>query len=171
MKRWMLALGLVALSAVGGVTALFFQYVPLLNIPVATAKTNQSKSSVFQKPLKHVLVNGQPLALEVVTSTASMQEGLGDRPSIPKQQGMLFVFSTEGQYGFWMRHMEFPLDIVWLDRGRVVDMAKRMPAQGLMPIPAIHVPTVNADRVLELNAGESDTYGLTIGSVIPELAF
>ena len=34
----------------------------------------------------------------------------------PSGEGMIFVFDFPGNYPFWMQDMNFPLDMVWVER-------------------------------------------------------
>lgn len=112
------------------------------------------------------------LNLETVTSTPDIRQGLGDRSFLSPGQGMLFVFSEPLVTTFWMRHMHFPLDIVWLRDGRVVDMAERLPNPRFWFLPpATHRTKEVADTVLELNAGEAEEYGLMIGNGLSAFRF
>lgn len=116
---------------------------------------------------RRLIVNGKPMVLEIVTSVEDVTQGLGDRDSMPKEHGMLFVFGKPDRYTFWMRHMRFPLDIIWIRDGNIVEMAPAMqPPKDGDVIPETHIPSVTADQVLELNAGSADAYGLKIGDMI-----
>lgn len=112
-----------------------------------------------------IQLNNHTLTLEIVTSTQDIQQGLSDRRSMPIDQGMLFVFDHPDRYSFWMQRMHFPLDIIWLNQGVVVDRVTLLSPNGNEE-PASHIPTSTADRVLELNAGRATFYQLQIGSTI-----
>ena len=47
---------------------------------------------------------------EVARTPEERGQGLSSRSSLPDEGGMLFVFQQEGQPGFWMQEMRFPLD-------------------------------------------------------------
>ncbi|HSW99950.1 MAG TPA: DUF192 domain-containing protein [Patescibacteria group bacterium] len=91
--------------------------------------------------------------LEVADTMSTRELGLGNRPSLPTDQGMLFSFSHESVQCFWMKDMQFPLDIIWLDRGkRVVHIAHDVtPAS----YPRNYCPSNPAQYVIELNAGQA----------------
>ena len=113
-------------------------------------------------------LHGKTLNMEIVSSPADIEEGLSDRVSMPRDQGMLFLFHPADRYSFWMQRMHFPLDIIWIRDGRVVDIAENMPApQNFSLVPATYTPKAAADRVLEVNAGQAREYGLSIGAMVP----
>lgn len=76
-----------------------------------------------QEALKTVCVKDACVQVEVVDTDAARQLGLMFRENLPEERGMLFVFETEGRYGFWMKNMRFPIDILWIDKDkRMVDI-------------------------------------------------
>lgn len=46
--------------------------------------------------------------------------GLSDTDCLPDDRGMLFVFDTGGSRNFWMRDMDFGIDIVYISEGRTI---------------------------------------------------
>jgi len=146
---------------------LFLALVAVILLVLFVPRPGQSKTH----PLKTILLNHRTIQLEVVTSTADITLGLGNRASMPADRGMLFLFDHAGPYQFWMKGMHFPLDIIWLNHGTVVDISANMPPPSSTTIiPAVHDPVAYADQVVELNAGLAAKDNLQIGSVIPELA-
>lgn len=109
-------------------------------------------------------IHGKPLFIEIVSTQKSRERGLGGRTSMPADAGMLFVFPESDRYAFWMKDMHFPLDIIWIDHGTVVDRATLDPPARASDPATTYTPTKPADRVLELNKGQADAYGLTIGT-------
>src|SRR3990167_6756905 len=76
-----------------------------------------------QEVFKAVCIKDACVQAEVVDSDAARQQGLMFRENLPEGLGMLFVFEDEGHYGFWMKNMKFPIDIIWIDKEkRVVDI-------------------------------------------------
>lgn len=108
-------------------------------------------------PLLHdVFLEGKWYALEVAQNDEARQRGLGERDHLCEQCAILFVFDAPGQYGFWMRGMRFPLDIIWLRDDTVVWVERRIASESS----TIYRPSVSANRVLELNAGAGDSVQL-----------
>ena len=79
---------------------------------------------------------------------------------------MLFVFERSGHHGFWMKDMNFPIDILWLRNSRVVYVAEnvRPPSSGKTPVTI--TPDKSANLVLELDAGQVRALGLAVGSTL-----
>ncbi len=103
------------------------------------------------------------LILEYATTTAEQETGLGGRSSLAPNAAMLFVFERPGIQTFWMKGMRFPLDIVWINQGVVVDVATLAPPKPNDLFPSWHTSITRADRVLEMNAGMAKRLGLKRG--------
>ncbi len=55
--------------------------------------------------------------LELATDPDSRHRGLSDRPSIPADRGMLFVFPRPDERDFVMRQCLVPIDIIFIGPG------------------------------------------------------
>ncbi len=100
----------------------------------------------------------------VATSTVDQEKGLGDRDSLPSDQGMIFIFSEQGMYNFWMKDMHFPLDIVWIDGSKkIVGLISNISPT---TYPSTFLPPSPVSYVLELNAGSAEKYGIATGTTV-----
>lgn len=116
-----------------------------------------------------ISVNGHELRVEIADSPEETTRGLSGRESMGTDEGMLFVFNDTRKHTFWMKDMQFPLDILWIRDGAVVEIAADMPAPKEGGLPEIYRPSETANMVLELNAGRAAEIGLEIGSEIEGL--
>lgn len=99
------------------------------------------------------------VSLEVVSKPHDLERGLMDRPQLPAEGGMLFVFSADDKYAFWMKNMRINLDMAWIDKdGRIVDIGHDVLACKGDPCP-IYVPKTPARYVLEINSGYTASHG------------
>lgn len=99
---------------------------------------------------------------EVVNNSAERATGLMNRPSMPMQRGMLFVFPEAGVQCFWMKNTLIPLSIAFLDdAGRIVQIADMLP-QSLDN----HCSAKPVRFALEMNAGWFKSRGLAAGAKI-----
>jgi uncharacterized membrane protein (UPF0127 family) len=132
----------------------------LLGIIGVTLLTLKPKTNYQQKELS---INGQKVQIEIADTASKRALGLGNRDSLPENSGMLFVFPNSGKPGIWMKNMRFPIDIVWLQDGVVVDIATNVPPpNGSLDLPT-YVPKNDANYVLELKSGESQRLGINEG--------
>ena len=107
-------------------------------------------------------IKDQSFTIEVADTDDKRQLGLMNRPSLPKNHGMLFVFDKPDYYSFWMKNTLIPLDLVYLDEsGKVVDIHPLKPKDET----AIE-PAAPAKFALELNAGTCKTLSLTLGNTL-----
>lgn len=120
-------------------------------------------SSMWPRPSEVVLrMSGRTYALEVARTPSQQEKGLGGRPSMPNDQGMLFTYNMSGRYCYWMEGMQFPLDIMWLDSDKRIIKIE----QDLSPAsyPKSYCPAgSNASYVIELNAGQATATHMHMG--------
>lgn len=111
-----------------------------------------------------LVVGGHAYALETAISRDEQDRGLSGRKSLDKDKGMLFVLRTNDKHCFWMKDMQFPLDIIWLDEtGKVVHIEHEVSPD---TYPEAICPSQNAQYVIELNAGQAAEAGILEGRVV-----
>jgi uncharacterized membrane protein (UPF0127 family) len=99
-----------------------------------------------------VRIGGASVQAEVAAAPNARERGLSGRASLAEDRGMLFVYRDHRQRTFWMKGMRFPLDIIWIDRGRVTGIEPNAPVPSGGDLPIYPSPGP-ADRVLEVRAG------------------
>lgn len=115
-----------------------------------------------QSPRRISGPNYECLALEQVTTPEAMAKGLSGRTSLPQDQGMLFTYSQPGEYCFWMKDMQFPIDIIWVDADKkVINVHENVPPESY---PEEFCPDKPAMYVIEVNAGVAKQAYLSSGS-------
>lgn len=137
-----------------------------LIIFLATAGTLQLWK--FHWPKTTLILKDEKLNVLVAKTYYQQRKGLGGRESLAPYDGMLFLFSFPAKQGFVMRDMEFPIDIVWLKQGIVVDIAKNVQIEPGTSETVLkqYYPRVEATAVLELSAGWADNHQLRIGDAL-----
>ncbi len=116
---------------------------------------------------KRIYVHDKLLKLELTETDLERQQGLSDRLSMQDDEGMVFSMGNVDIHSFWMYHMHFPIDMIWLKDGVVVEIAPRMlPPDVTAGIPMVHQPGVVSDTVLELTADGAERYGIHVGESI-----
>ncbi|HEX7042169.1 MAG TPA: DUF192 domain-containing protein [Patescibacteria group bacterium] len=112
-----------------------------------------------------VTINHHNFYVEIAKTEAQKEKGLGDRKSLEENHGMYFPFETSGNYAFWMKDMEFPIDIIYISNERIVNIfTDTKPA--LDPSTTVVRPTQNVDAVLEINAGETERNNIKVGDKV-----
>lgn len=108
-----------------------------------------------------VVIGGEVFKVDVSDNSYTLAKGLSGRLSMQNDEGMLFIFKTAGNEGFWMKDMNFSLDIIWMDENfDIVHIEKSLTPE---TYPKIFYPNAQALYVLEVNAGLTDKLGVKVG--------
>jgi uncharacterized membrane protein (UPF0127 family) len=105
---------------------------------------------------------------EIADDDAERALGLGERDRLARDAGMYFVLTSDAPR-IWMKGMRFPLDLVWINDGQVVDVTSRVPdeprdtPESQLPV---YSPSRPANRVLEVNAGWAARNGVRPGDPV-----
>lgn len=141
---------------------LFVLLVVFAAIVAVEMQTPEERAAQPPLPTREIAVNGHRVIVEVADDELEQERGLSFRANLDRDRGMLFVYPEAARRRFWMYGMRFPLDLVFLNGSRVVYVARDVPASN-GGLPAIVWPTVEADAVLEVNAGVAKELGLEVG--------
>jgi uncharacterized membrane protein (UPF0127 family) len=112
-----------------------------------------------------VIVGGASVRAEIADDQASLQRGLSGRDSLAAEAGMLFLLPDDSPV-VWMKGMRFPIDVVWIKDGRVVDVTADLPppdGSGVLPT---YSPDRPANRALEVNAGWAARHDVGRGDAV-----
>ena len=100
------------------------------------------------------------LALTDITRT----KGLSGTKEITADEALLMVFPSEGKWGIWMKDMNFPIDIVWLNKNKkVIYIVKNAPPSDSTA--TVFAPNNPAKYIVELPAGTVDSKSITTNSL------
>ena len=98
-----------------------------------------------------VTIGTTVVSVEIADTAALQKGGLSGRRGLAEDSGMLFVFEKPGIYGFWMKDMQFPIDILWISPNRrVIGVAESLTPSSF---PAVYYPPQEISFALELPAG------------------
>ena len=101
---------------------------------------------------------------QLANTLTARELGLSYRDKIGDNEGMLFVFDKPDIYAFWMKDMNFPLDMVWIDSGKkVVAISENISTS---TFPTSFYPPSPAMYVLEINARAAKNFGMATGTVL-----
>lgn len=100
----------------------------------------------------------------VADTSTELANGLSGKESLAETDGMLFVFEVPGKYGFWMKDMQFPIDIIWIDGSKTVLGVTSDVASSTYP--NLFLPPADNSYVLELNSGAAMRFGIATGTVL-----
>ncbi|MDQ5900529.1 MAG: uncharacterized protein QG600_107 [Patescibacteria group bacterium] len=124
-------------------------------------------SSSVLKDSAEVKFGDDTFALEIADSDKERQIGLSEKKSLGEKKGMIFLFPESTIPAFWMKGMDFPIDIIFVNGNKVVSIFKDVPApkNETDPLPN-YQPSSPIDRVIEVPAGTVDKYDIKEGDEI-----
>ncbi len=100
--------------------------------------------------------------INVALTGASREKGLSGKTELDADHALLMVFPNESKWGVWMKKMNFPIDVVWLDKGKkVVSIVKNFSPDDTIT----RYPISSALYVVELPAGTADAKVISTGKV------
>jgi uncharacterized membrane protein (UPF0127 family) len=111
-----------------------------------------------------VVLGGKTFVMDIADTPAEQEQGLSGRLSLAPDTGMIFIFDTPDNYGFWMQKMNFPLDIIWISSDyRIVHIEKNLSPE---TYPTVYYPNAPSKYVLEISGGLADENDIKIGDLI-----
>lgn len=116
-------------------------------------------------------IENKKIFVEIVNTPEKMRQGLSGRNKLNDNQGMLFNFlgSLEKQPGFWMKDMEFDLDIIWIKDKKIIGITPNIShPKSINDALPLYYPPSDIDMALEVNAGWSKKNKIKIGDEIKD---
>lgn len=119
--------------------------------------------------LKVMKVGDKIVNVEIADTQEGQAKGLSGRETLEENNGMLFVMPKNSYPSFWMKDMQFNIDVIWINENQVVEISKNLPA----PDPETptdelprYKPTQSTSYVLEVNAGFVDKNNIEVGQSV-----
>ena len=131
---------------------------------VVNLPTQSSPAKIAPEDIKYVQIGGQSVRVDLAISPAAQERGLSGRAGLADGEGMLFVFDQPGRKMFWMRKMNFPIDIIWIAEDMQVIFIEKNATPNSYP--QAFGPDTLAKYVLEVPAGFAEKNNLQIGNTV-----
>ena len=157
--------------------------------------TSTVASSSLATPAKPAIVNeywtlntekvlntktGEKIFIEIASTSEAQEQGLSGKRKLMefvrdqkiRTEGMLFVFEKPTVLSFWMKDMNFDLDMIWMDENfKIVHITKNAQASSYnKQNPASSTIFTNGNNpakyVLEINSGLSNELNLREGDTL-----
>jgi uncharacterized membrane protein (UPF0127 family) len=110
------------------------------------------------------------IKLEVASSEAEIEKGLMFRTSMPEDQGMVFLFHPPRKVRFWMCHTLIPLDMMFIDKGKIVKIshdAKPCKSENCTDCDMFPSDSaIYATHVIEVNGGYTERHSIKEGDTV-----
>lgn len=131
---------------------------------VIVQKKSESSNVNSRVEMQEIVLKDKKLQVEVMRSSSQKAQGLIGHKPLNEDEGMLFVFDGSfDQPSFWMKNMNFAIDIIWIADSRVVGFDENaLPDNGETLYPA---PT-RVEYVLEVYSGYVRDNNIKIGDAI-----
>ena len=115
--------------------------------------------------LATVTINGHAFHVEIADSGSERARGLSGRSALASD-GMLFLFEDAAPHRFWMKDMQFSIDILFVKDGKILNLVRAAPETGGES--AIYYPAGDAavKEVLELRAYSAERFSLKRGDSV-----
>lgn len=113
-------------------------------------------------------INNHKINIEVADTDEKRIQGLSGRKNLCGDCGLLFVFEKPGNYSFWMKDMNFPLDFIFINGEQIIGLK-----ENIFPstYPHTFTATTNFDKALEVNSGFVTKNGIKLNQRINKLSF
>ena len=115
-----------------------------------------------------ITINNTVIYVELAIAPEEKQRGLSGS-KLQENQGMLFVFDNKTIPSFWMKDMLIPLDIIWIEDTKIVQIDENVPAPNSGEPDTnlrLYQPLAPINYVLEVNAGFSEKHGIKVGDAV-----
>ncbi len=107
--------------------------------------------------------------IEIADSDEEKTTGLSGVEFLNESDGMLFVFDEETIPRFWTLDMKFSIDVVWINKEKVVIGIERslIPCNGTKSFDCeIFYPKVPIKYVLEVNSNSTIRHNINYGDLV-----
>lgn len=120
----------------------------------------------YLKSLNKSYVNIGNIQVKVYLAKNDLERGRGlsYTKALLEDEGMLFVFDKSDIYQFWMKGMNYPLDIIWInDQKRIIHIEHSLSPETFPNLFSSESPAL---YVLEVNAGFCEKHQIKIGDIV-----
>lgn len=106
-------------------------------------------------PKRSIMIDKVSYDVMLADNPQRRYKGLSNRKDLGKYYGMYFEFERDDIHTIVMRDMNFDIDIIWIDDGKVVDIVEGAKVEKDVPESQLkrYFSEVIADSVLESRAG------------------
>jgi uncharacterized membrane protein (UPF0127 family) len=127
-----------------------------------TQADNQTLQKIGVYVTTILTIAQKSIEIDLADTPALRTRGLSGRTSLAPDHGMLFVFEKPDLHGFWMKEMNFSIDIIYIGADKkIVDIKKGVSPESY---PMIFKPNQPALYVLEVPAGFSEENNIKVGN-------
>lgn len=109
-------------------------------------------------------IGSKVVSARIADSDPERTKGLSGTKELKDNEAMLFTYETSGNWGIWMKDMNYSIDIIWLDdQKKVIHIVEHASPDSY---PKVFEPGKNARYVVELAAGYVRRNNVSVGSSV-----
>ena len=109
--------------------------------------------------------NKKCFSVDLADDSEEWRIGLSNYEILPLDSGMLFIFPEEADVNFWMKSMDFAIDIIWISSDfKITGFEKSVPI--CVENCEIYSSEGKIKYVLEINSGLSEIYSFEFGDEV-----
>ncbi len=143
---------------------------PIENVTPDSRTEEEKVIASWYAPLYSFTLGRISLQGSIADTNIERAQGLSGTPYIPAGIAKVFIFEAPDTWSFWMKDMNYPIDIFWLDeRGYVVHVVENASPDSYPEIS--FVPPVPAKYVIETKAGFAKENNIGVGAIANIAAF
>jgi uncharacterized protein len=114
--------------------------------------------------INFVKLGGVEVKVELAINKEAQVKGLSGREALEADSGMLFVFPQPSKYYFWMKDMNFPIDIIWIaENMEIVYIKSDAQPENFLET---YGPEIDSKYVLEVVAGFAEKNNVKVGDKV-----
>ena len=132
---------------------------------LASACTINNQLEIENFNSAYIFIHGKnniKINAKIADTDKLRQIGLMGVKSLPKDNGMLFIFDEESKHCFWMKNTYLPLTIAFIDKNKKILEIQDMQTNTEIP----YCPKMNITYTLEMNKGWFEQNNIKINDVL-----
>jgi hypothetical protein len=137
----------------------------LATIALIILSENKKPPETKVATTKYLKIADVQIQVEIASTKPEIELGLSNRPFLDQDKGLYFLLGERREAEFWMKNMQFPIDIIWVDSGKVVGFVEKAPIPTGNNIPIFKSPQP-ITNVLEVNAGFVEKNSIKEGDLV-----
>jgi hypothetical protein len=111
-----------------------------------------------------ITIGDSEIEVELADTQEKRNQGLSEREFLNENGGMFFVFDEVGDHSFWMKDMNFSIDIIWVGEDlKIVDIEENVSPESF---PHLFFSSMPIKYVLETNVGWAEKNNIQIGDLV-----
>ena len=126
--------------------------------------SDRANERIVDGDLGKVVINNNVFSTVFSGTEEKRVLGLSNHTFLGRDEGMLFIFEEPGIHPFWMKDMDFAIDILWIDQNkRIIHIVSEIAPE---TFPETFVSQEKALYVLEIMSGEAERRKIHVGDAV-----